>query len=764
LDFRQVPNMNVDLSVTSARLQCTTSGCTYPPPSIQWLTQGQIASFPVNPTGTGGSCVLPEQLYTSTLDLQQNTTWTDNSDKLLIFSCRMEYPDSTLNLITSGSHTVRFAVQVTEAFLQQNNQNITFTLTVNSGEPVTLICVTGTSRPDPIIDWYIGSRSVGSGTSLIFTPSNTDHNEVIFCQAYNIDPTLKVDSNKARLFVRVRVTEAFLQQHNQNITSTLIVNSGEPVTLTCITGTSRPAPNIDWYIGSQSIGSGTSLTFTPSNTDHNGIIFCKTYNIDPNLKVDSHKPRLFIRVQVLTVTMEGSTGGTKVFNEGYPQTLKCSTSPSRPVPIIRWLLGNKAMTDNITSISMTDGEDLYVLKSEITLVLMRNSSNQKIRCEGFISGQETSAVSTEVVVDVWYAPDVRVSIAGNTVVNYTAVLVCVPQGNPPQYTFHPWIHTVGQTEIRRLEGVNTVNNSTLTLSNISIQDTGTYTCTVDNGVPGLDRQVNQIGYKDVDVQGLPRFEKIQLPFAGEPNNSVSIEIRFYSSPPVQWVKFINHSDLSRLLNTSNIAIYMQPSNISMMFYEKRVTRLGHVAVLHFRNLTDTDFGNYTLQLSNDQGTVTMPFDLIVLAAPSVPKKFFFINIQDDHLVFGIEKGYNGGHEQTFVVEYQPSGAPDAIWSVFMIREDALEDPFTNGTYYLKIPKIPDSQYIFKVHAENKIGSSSSTEGVYVEIQTGSDLEVKGGTNVAAIAGGIGAAVVVVVILVVLFFIWRRKASMMKNSS
>ncbi|KAL3887425.1 hypothetical protein ACJMK2_027367, partial [Sinanodonta woodiana] len=178
LDFTQVPDGNVDLGVTSARLQCTTSGCTYPPPLIQWLTQDQTVSFPINPAVTGGSCVLPEQLYTSTLDLQQNTTWSDNSDKILIFSCRIDYPDSTMNLITTGAHTIRFSVRVTEAFLQQNNQNITSTLTVYSGEPVTLTCVTGTSRPAPNIDWYIGSQSIGSGTSLTFTPRNTDHNGI----------------------------------------------------------------------------------------------------------------------------------------------------------------------------------------------------------------------------------------------------------------------------------------------------------------------------------------------------------------------------------------------------------------------------------------------------------------------------------------------------------------------------------------------------------------------------------------------------------
>ncbi|KAL3887544.1 hypothetical protein ACJMK2_027483 [Sinanodonta woodiana] len=208
------------------------------------------------------------------------------------------------------------------------------------------------------------------------------------------------------------------------------------------------------------------------------------------------------------------------------------------------------------------------------------------------------------------------------------------------------------------------------------------------------------------------------------------------------VKFINQSNSSELSNTSNIAIYKQPSNISMMFYEKTVMKLGHVAVLHFRNLTDTDFGNYTLQLSNDQ------------AAPSMPKKFFFINIKDDRLVFGIEKGFNGGHEQTFIVEYQPVGMADATWYIFMVSEDALEDPFTNGTYYLKIPKIPDGQYIFKIHAENKIGNSSSIEGVYVEIKTALPSPVVN-FPVAAVAGGVVGGILVVIVIVVALIITRR---------
>ncbi|KAL3887521.1 hypothetical protein ACJMK2_027462, partial [Sinanodonta woodiana] len=60
-----------------------------------------------------------------------------------------------------------------------------------------------------------------------------------------------------------RVTEVVLQQNNKNITDVMTVNLGEPVTLTCITGLSRPDPSIDWYIGSQKRGNEPSLNFTP---------------------------------------------------------------------------------------------------------------------------------------------------------------------------------------------------------------------------------------------------------------------------------------------------------------------------------------------------------------------------------------------------------------------------------------------------------------------------------------------------------------------
>ncbi|KAK3579736.1 hypothetical protein CHS0354_034018 [Potamilus streckersoni] len=300
LSMTQDPNQNVDLSVQSAVLQCKTIGCTYPMPTVQWIFQDPATSYESvyarnNPTGIIELCAAQEKIYTSTLNLTLYTILNDNSDKTGTFSCRIEYPDPSRNIIAHASNRVRFAVRVTEAVLQQNNQNVTEILTVTSAEPVTLTCVTGTSRPAPVIDWYIGSQKRGSGPSLTITVSNMDHYEMIYCLAYNTDPSRPVSSAKPTLFVRVRVTEVVLQQNNKNITEILTVTSGEPVTLTCVTGSSRPAPTIDWYIGSQKRGSGPSLTITFINMDHNEMIYCQAYNTDPSRPVSSAKPRLFVR-------------------------------------------------------------------------------------------------------------------------------------------------------------------------------------------------------------------------------------------------------------------------------------------------------------------------------------------------------------------------------------------------------------------------------------------------------------------------------------
>ncbi|KAL3887532.1 hypothetical protein ACJMK2_027472 [Sinanodonta woodiana] len=785
--FIEEPSENVDLTLTSATFQCKTIGCSYPDPVIQWIDgnwvglniskvlsivcsvlthdkvkplqkkycdniKNQIMSAGTQ-MYTPDGCTSPEKICTSTLFFQRYSTLSDNSDKTVVFSCIADYSDASKYFRADATKSVRFAVSVTEVVLQQNNKNITDVMTVNSGEPVTFTCITGLSRPDPNIDWYIGSQKRGNGPSLNFTPSNDDHNQTIYCQAYNTDPNKIIYSLRPRLSVQVRVTEVVLQHNNMNVSDVLMVISGDPITLTCISGLSRPDPSIDWYIGSQKRGNGPSLNFTPSNDDHNQTIYCQAYNTDPNKIVYSLRPRLSVQVNVSIIILD-PPGDSITFIDGTNISLSCNAGPSRPQPVIRWWLDVDEVT-NLSITTVTGSGTLFTASSELHLVVNRTQHGKKVFCDARVFGQLYVIQSSKPTINVLYAPDVRVNImSGYTVVGSTAVLECVPQGNPPQYTFHPWIHTVGQTEIRRLDGVNTVNNSTLTLSNISIQDTGNYTCTVNNSITGLNGQIDQMGNINIYVQGPPVIGVTDSTFRGETDKSAVIEIPFYSNSSIKTLKFIRDSDSFDISKTSNVSTNISSSNIKLTFYNSKVMILGHVAVIFFKNVTHRDFDNYTVQLFNDWGNVTMVFAFIASAPPSAPTTFFFSHIDAGFLVFGIEKGFNGGHEQTFIVEYRPIGITDATWSIFMISENALEDPFTNGTYYLKIPRIQAGRYIFRVYAANVIGNSSAMEGVYVTIKA--EQSTAENAPVAAITGGvIGSAIFVIAIVVVALILKRR---------
>ncbi|KAL3887577.1 hypothetical protein ACJMK2_027516, partial [Sinanodonta woodiana] len=114
LSVTQNPNQNIDLSVQSVVFQCKTTCCSYPISTVQWIFQDQTTSSEIvyitsNTTGTQETCAAQEKVYTSTLNIPQYTTLNDNSDKNVTFSCRIQYPDPSRNIMASASHTVIFA-------------------------------------------------------------------------------------------------------------------------------------------------------------------------------------------------------------------------------------------------------------------------------------------------------------------------------------------------------------------------------------------------------------------------------------------------------------------------------------------------------------------------------------------------------------------------------------------------------------------------------------------------------------------------------
>ncbi|KAL3887546.1 hypothetical protein ACJMK2_027485 [Sinanodonta woodiana] len=388
LIYTQELTSSSDLSLSSVTLECVTSGCIFPVPVINWYykdpsTLGLATLYSTTGTQTAkANCTSPENISSSRLELLQNTTWPDNSNKTVTFSCGIEYPQPLGTVYSKDSLAITFAIRVSWVQMRQNSTTLaSTTLAVTSGDSITLTCVTGTSRPDPTIEWFIENERKGSGANFTFIPADTDHDKTIYCRAYNTNPNILVESAKPRMF---------------------------PTTLTCVTGISRPPAVIEWYFKSQMIGNGTNLTFTPANKDHGTDIYCQAYNIDPSKPVISIKQRLFVKVNVSNVTFWDSSSGTMVFYEGYPKTLRCISSPSRPVSSITWWIesqsGTTLLTNNITDTEEPAIDGLHKQISEIALTLMKDSRNKKIFCNGSIDDQQTAAISPKVNVDVFFQP------------------------------------------------------------------------------------------------------------------------------------------------------------------------------------------------------------------------------------------------------------------------------------------------------------------------------------------------------------------------
>lgn len=81
-------------------------------------------------------------------------------------------------------------------------------------------------------------------------------------------------------------------------------------------------------------------------------------------------------------------------------------------------------------------------------------------------------------------------------------LTCVADGQPQTYTYK-WQHLWGEMVIREFpESEYIPGHSVLTLDNITYEDSGTYRCLADNGIPDRLGDKTQSGVGDFLVKGM----------------------------------------------------------------------------------------------------------------------------------------------------------------------------------------------------------------------------------------------------------------------
>lgn len=166
---------------------------------------------------------------------------------------------------------------------------------VIAGQNISLICVTGQSRPLSYIQWYIGtdnytinsSSTVNNGqdeltsvTSILtFTITRNQANLTVNCKAYNINPNTTVEHvSKPKLNIKNRLQP---KAEIKDVGDSLSVTDGSSVALHCEVEGGSPLAVIIWscFCGkvtnaSEAGISRSIITFTASSTLNGKICIC----------------------------------------------------------------------------------------------------------------------------------------------------------------------------------------------------------------------------------------------------------------------------------------------------------------------------------------------------------------------------------------------------------------------------------------------------------------------------------------------------------
>ncbi|KAK3600266.1 hypothetical protein CHS0354_039081 [Potamilus streckersoni] len=461
-------------------------------------------------------------------------------------------------------------------------------------------------------------------------------------------------------------------------------------------------------------------------TDNENRLTCRAYE-DPRRK-SNESNEYILNVLYGPDNVQITPVGDFSVVEGTMLNISCSAECNPVCDSYRW----------------QNGSDNSLLGSSQSLVIpkVRREHAGVYFCTVINSAISKSA-KVQVNVTVNYPPDVLVDYSGSTFTNSTVLLTCIASGHPSQYTFHEWVHKVGETEIRKLTGQNTANTSILTLPNISIEDMGTYMCSVDNSITGLNGQIIQTGHTDIFVRGTPLIENKNSMFIGMINKSARIEIPFYSNPSSKTVKFYRCANNVEVTNTSDTLIFLTSLLNTFTFYGKEVFLNGQVAVLHFRTVLTTEYGEYTAVLFNDIGNT---YRRIVFSSgePEVPEKFHVTDVAEKQVTLQWLSGNHKGFDQTFVVQISMD---NITWTnASLLNAGKKEGWFSTTitglksytTYYFRL-------YSFNVNGEGEFADINVVTRTLKESVSSLDIGASLGIGFGGIFLGVVGTISVIII-------------------
>uniref|UniRef100_A0A914IG31 Nephrin n=1 Tax=Globodera rostochiensis TaxID=31243 RepID=A0A914IG31_GLORO len=305
---------------------------------------------------------------------------------------------------------------------------------------------------------------------------------------------------RANAFVTVLVPPSGVRFQHYQSGSTIVVNEGIPLNITCLTETSKPQVNLNLFVngkkaaenvfrGRQEWENGTidtyaSLALRPGKIHHNKVISCEAQHPETNTNLrDSITLDVYYSSDRPKIDVIGTTpAGMAALKSGQNITLLCTAEGGNPPPQLIWSNQNGRVNEEYS----------YDMGSQITrnayAFVVQGPDNGAIYECASQTNQNMSPLISRVTLRVDYPP-ASVFIFGNTVMRKgeSLTMSCVSGVSSPASVV-TWQLNGSPTKIqpqeqkKQLQGFVTESNLTIDSSTLLHgQNQITVECLASNG-------------------------------------------------------------------------------------------------------------------------------------------------------------------------------------------------------------------------------------------------------------------------------------------
>ncbi|XP_035659260.1 nephrin-like [Branchiostoma floridae] len=674
-------------SGSSLTLTCT-SGSSNPPANISWTRVGGAA-----PTGTDqpqtdgqhGGKITSQQISLTNLQAQDNGAQ---------FKCTVT--NSAVSQREEKTVTIDVQYAPTNVQVSCNPSDLS---DLREGRRLECTC-TADSNPAAQYSWIKDSTAGPLPTGVVldttvgtltFSTLDRTHSGVYSCTA-NSGISPEATSGGVTLDIKYAPIEPTI------VSNATTVEEGDSVQLTCQT-TSNPPALYNWTKQSgdlpgdakeETIGQTSVLVIPGLTKDDSGTYICTASNVvlpggtaeDYNLTVlYLHQPIVRSNeVSIVDGTLQQAAVG-----ENTNVSITC-TADANPTAEIKWTGPQEEVTN--------EGQ------LQFNHVERTHAGNHTCKASNSIKGEPRSKeVTLEITVN--YPASITCITPPVAVDEYDDVnMTCTADSNPAPDNFS-WAYMDGTT----LTGTTSVNRFSLTTSitAITYQQAGTYTCTAGNGIGTADSEGT-----NVTVEYAPKFYPPPDPYPAAIGADVSMQCSAFAVP--NSIAFTWSTNGTTLTNSSRLNI--QSSR--------------ETSVLTIIGVEQVDYGTYNCTAANIKGSSSTTRTLQPLGPPGTPSGLIVLSKNTQFVVrIAWTADFNGGLDTAHIVQLREVGA-DQWEDVGSRQQTASEQRRTfNITLDLKAQQAGD--YQIRINARNTQGEAWS-ESVDLKLEASQHLSGRMTTN------------------------------------